>query len=101
MKKNLIFVIAAVVLGLAGCIVVPARHRVVYVAPPVVIGAAAGVAVASTFVYDENIVYPEYETAYIWDPIIGVYFFAGRDGLRHNMPHRWNYRTHGAPYRRH
>lgn len=79
---------------LSGCVVTP-RGRV-YV-PPVVVGAVAGAAVASAIVYDEGVVYPEAPAAYIWDPVVGVWFFNDGYGHRRYMPRGWNYRTHGVP----
>lgn len=93
MKKLLISVVTASLLS--GCVV--GRHGGVYV-PPVAVAAVAGAAVATAIIYEDGVVYPEYETAYVWDPIYGCYFFIGAGGVRHNMPHGWGYRSHGVPH---
>jgi hypothetical protein len=93
MKKNLI-IVATLGIALSGCVVTPRGG--VYIPPAVVV---VGAAVDTTaFVYEEGVVYPEYEKAYLYDPMIGAFYFVGRNGYRHNMPYSWNYRNHGVPH---
>lgn len=92
MKKSLIAI--ATMLALSGCAV--GHHGQLYV-NPVAVGVIAGAAVA-TMMYEPNVYYPPYENAYVYDPVVGVYFFVGNDHYRHNMPRGWGYRTHGVPH---
>jgi len=63
---------------------------------PVAAGAVIG-AVAATMMYEQNVVYPRYETSYTYEPRTQLYIFVDGYGRRHYMPHGWNYREHGVP----
>jgi len=79
MKYNILA--ASVIMLLAGCVITPlppAQQPVEYVPAPVII------------------TYPTVESAYLWDPVIGCFFFVSR-GNRYYMDRGWAYRTHGAP----
>ncbi len=84
--------IAAVICSVAilsGCVVAPAPYaysqEVCY---------ENGVQVTC---YDPNaVVYPVYEESYVWDPVLGCFFFwAG--GYRHYMDRGWHY-GRGVPH---
>lgn len=81
MKKLISVVVIAM---LAGCVVGPA-YRVVP-AQPVVVAPQDGM-----------IVYPQVESAYIWDPVALSFFFVF-GGQRHYMARGWGYHTHGVPH---
>lgn len=87
MKKILINVV--MISLLSGCVV--NGRSGVYVRPIAITPAA------TTVIYEDGVIYPEYETAYAWDPHYNCYFFIGSYGVRHSMPYGWNYRTHGVP----
>ena len=97
MKKSLISMALLGLLAsmLSGCVI--GRHSGVYV-PPAVVAAGVGAAVATTIIYEDDVVYPQYETAYVWDPIYECYFFVGPGGYHHYMPRGWGYRSHGVPH---
>src|SRR5271166_3293259 len=84
--------VAAIIcsLVLSGCVVAPgpyayAQEETCYV---------DGVQVAC---YNPNaVVYPVYEESYIWDPILGCFFFWG-GGYRHYMDRGWHY-GRGVPH---
>ena len=70
--KTLITVGLAVLLS--GCVVTAGPYRgAVRIAPEPVV------------------MYPQYESAYIYDAPLGVYFFM-HEGRRYYMPHGWNHR---------
>jgi hypothetical protein len=74
--KNSLIVIALITM-LSGCVVAPTPYY--------------------TVGYNPNyLVYPVYESAYIYDPVPGTYFF-WYGGHRHYMERGWGYRTHGVP----
>jgi len=85
--------IAAIICSVAilsGCIVAPAPY--VYAQEETCY--VNGVQVAC---YNPNtVVYPVYEEAYIWDPVLGCFFFWG-GGYRHYMDHGWAY-GRGVPH---
>jgi hypothetical protein len=113
-KLDALFAISAV---LGGCVVTPRHH--VFVAPvvvaapvvvvpsPVVVAAPVVVVPSpvpmpqTTMGFETNTVYPEYESAYVWDPAFGAFFWFGGHGERHYMPHGWNYRSHRVPHYHH
>ena len=70
MKKSILITI--LVASLSGCVVAPYRpYQPVYQPEPVV-------------------VYPQYESAYIWDPVALSFFFV-YGGHRHYMPRGWHH----------
>ncbi len=74
---------AAILASLSGCVVAPARPY------------------AAVQVQPEVVYYPQYETAYVWDPVATSFFFV-YGGHRHYMDRGWHPR-HGYPrgyYRR-
>ena len=83
---------AAVLLSLsilAGCIVGPAP-----IAYSQDVCTLNGVAVAC---YNPDaVIYPVYADAYIWDPVVGCFFFWG-GGYRHYMGSGWSY-GRGVPH---
>lgn len=81
MKRLLISTV--VISMLVGCVVTPAYR----VAPVAVVTPGS-----------EMIVYPQVETAYVWDPIALSFFFVF-GGQRHYMPRGWGYHSHGVPHR--
>ena len=74
--KSIIVILAIV--GLAGCVVAPYRPAPVY--QPT----------------QEVVEYPQYESAYLWDPVATAFFFVFA-GHRYYMDRGWGYRSHGAP----
>ncbi len=84
---------AAVLLSmsiLAGCIVAPAPYVYAQEETCYVDGAQVPC-------YNPNaVVYPAYETAYVWDPVVGCFFFWG-GGYRHYMGRGWSY-GRGVPH---
>jgi hypothetical protein len=86
--KNL-FIFAAIVTMLSGCVVTPAGR--VYVPMIPVVPAAP-----PPVIY-ETVPYPVYESQYYFDPTVGIYFFV-YGGHRHYMPRSWGYHSHGVPH---
>ena len=86
MKHKIIAISIAALLS--GCVVAPTP----YYATPVYSTAYT----APVYYNPETVVYPDAESAYVFDVTVGAFFFwAG--GYRHCMPHGWSYRTHGVP----
>lgn len=87
MRTSLLLLVTGAML--AGCVVAPLPYGRVVVAPaPVIV--------------QPQVVYPQYESAYIWDPIAVSFFFVV-GGHRHYMDRGWQPR-HGYPrgyYRHH
>lgn len=77
---NKLLISLATVAMLCGCAVVPVQshNSPVYVEPQIV-------------------AYPQYESAYIWDPLALSYFFV-YGGQRRYMDRGWAYRSHGFPH---
>ena len=82
--KKILFLIS-ILSVLEGCVVAPREH----------------VYVPTRVVYESDVIYPEYESSYIWESSVGLFFFVDVYGRRHYMPHGWGYRTHGVPHHRH
>ena len=80
MKKLLISTI--VISMLAGCVVTPYHP---YMVQPAVV------------VQPGEIVYPQVESAYIWDAALLSFFFM-YGGQRHYMNRGWGYHSHGVPH---
>jgi len=90
-KKMLSMAILTMILS--GCVVRQTPNMVV-AAPPY---PAPTVYTEAPAVEQVQIVYPVVESAYIWDPLAGGYFFV-YGGNRHYMAKGWNYRIHGVPH---
>jgi hypothetical protein len=74
--------LAAIVLALTGCVVVPYERRPVQVT------------------FETGVMYPIQQSEYFWDPMLRLYFFFGARNERRYMPRGWDYMTHGVPSHR-
>ena len=73
---NKIIIVAALSITLAGCVV----PHPVYVEP-----------LDPVYEYEPVVVYPVYQSAYVWDAGSGTYFFYDGGYQRHYMPGGWAY----------